>query len=49
MVSRTAKVRLSYWATKLECPVDEYANYENTYVNASGWLDFRRALLIATS
>ena len=24
-----------YWARKLECPVDENANYENTYVCSS--------------
>ena len=23
---------MAYWAQKLECPVDDNANYENTYV-----------------
>jgi hypothetical protein len=32
MAPRTAKERVAYWATKLECPVDDNANYENTYV-----------------
>jgi hypothetical protein len=32
MVSRTAKEKVAYWARNLECPVDENANYENTYV-----------------
>jgi nucleobase:cation symporter-1, NCS1 family len=32
MVSQKTKDRVTYWATKLECPVDENANYENTYV-----------------
>ncbi len=32
MLSQTTKKRVKYWATKLECPVDEDANYENTYV-----------------
>ena len=32
MVSKTTKERVVYWATKLECPVDDNANYENTYV-----------------
>ncbi|CAG8983072.1 hypothetical protein HYALB_00006100 [Hymenoscyphus albidus] len=30
MVSQRTKERISYWANKLECPVDEHANYENT-------------------
>jgi hypothetical protein len=33
MVSQGIKERASYWANKLECPVDEHANYENTYVS----------------
>ena len=32
MVSQATKERVKYWAMKLECPVDENANYENTYV-----------------
>ena len=32
MVSKTTKEKVVYWATKLECPVDDNANYENTYV-----------------
>lgn len=32
MLSQRTKERFSYWANKLECPVDENANYENTYV-----------------
>jgi NCS1 family nucleobase:cation symporter-1 len=32
MVLKTTKERALYWATKLECPVDDNANYENTYV-----------------
>jgi len=27
------KKKVAYWAQKLECPVDENANYENTYVS----------------
>ena len=29
------KDRIWYWAKRLECPVDENANYENTYVRLS--------------
>jgi hypothetical protein len=32
MLSERAKERVAYWGRKLECPVDENANYENTYV-----------------
>jgi hypothetical protein len=32
MLSKTTKEKMVYWATKLECPVDDNANYENTYV-----------------
>jgi hypothetical protein len=35
MVSQRTKERAAYWADKLECPVDEHANYENTYVSSS--------------
>ncbi|RFU32379.1 hypothetical protein B7463_g3981, partial [Scytalidium lignicola] len=31
MVSEKTKKRIAYWAQKLECPVDDDANYENTY------------------
>lgn len=31
MVSKATKEKATYWAAKLECPVDEDANYENTY------------------
>lgn len=36
MVSPLAKPtsNATYWAYKFECPVDENANYENTYVNS---------------
>lgn len=33
MFSRETKEKISYWGAKLECPVDEDANYENTYVS----------------
>ena len=33
MVSESMKERAAFWARKLECPVDEHANYENTYVS----------------
>jgi NCS1 family nucleobase:cation symporter-1 len=39
MVSKTTKERVVYWATKLECPVDDNANYENTYVCTMGFSD----------
>jgi hypothetical protein len=29
------KEKIAYWGAKLECPVDEDANYENTYVSGS--------------
>jgi hypothetical protein len=32
MLSPKTKEKLAYWAKKLECPVDDNANYENTYV-----------------
>jgi nucleobase:cation symporter-1, NCS1 family len=32
MALRATKEKVAYWATKLECPVDENADYENTYV-----------------
>ncbi|KIW27545.1 uncharacterized protein PV07_07273 [Cladophialophora immunda] len=31
MVSDKTKARVKYWAAKLECPVDEERDYENTY------------------
>lgn len=31
MVSQRTKERLKIWARRLECPVDDDANYENTY------------------
>jgi len=31
MVSQKMKAKVAYWAKKLECPVDDNANYENTY------------------
>jgi NCS1 family nucleobase:cation symporter-1 len=33
MFSEKTKRRAAYWGKKLECPVDEDANYENTYVS----------------
>lgn len=33
MFSKATKERAAYWGRKLECPVDENANYENTYVS----------------
>lgn len=33
MVSQKNRERVAYWAAKLECPVDDGANYENTYVS----------------
>jgi NCS1 family nucleobase:cation symporter-1 len=39
MVSKTTKERVVYWATKLECPVDDNANYENTYVCTTDFSD----------
>jgi NCS1 family nucleobase:cation symporter-1 len=38
-VSKTTKERVVYWATKLECPVDDNANYENTYVCSTDLFD----------
>lgn len=35
MVYETTKDKVAHWAIKLECPVDEDANYENTYVSKS--------------
>lgn len=32
-MAKVFKSRLAYWASKLECPVDENANYENTYAS----------------
>lgn len=31
-MSPQTKERLKYWGRKLECPVDDNANYENNYV-----------------
>ncbi|KAI9731221.1 MAG: hypothetical protein M1834_005414 [Cirrosporium novae-zelandiae] len=31
MLSEESKAKAKYWAKRLECPVDENANYENTY------------------
>lgn len=31
MAGETNKSRVSYWAKRLECPVDEDANYRNTF------------------
>ena len=33
MFSKEAKEKIAYWGAKLECPVDDDANYENTYVS----------------
>lgn len=33
MVSEKTKVKAREWAKRLECPVDDNANYENTYVS----------------
>lgn len=35
MLSEKTKDCIWYWAKRLECPVDENANYENTYVRLS--------------
>jgi hypothetical protein len=35
MVHEETKVKARHWAKKLECPVDDNANYENTYVGLS--------------
>jgi hypothetical protein len=35
MFSKETKEKIAYWGTKLECPVDDDANYENTYVSSS--------------
>jgi len=31
MISPKTKAKLSFWARRLECPVDENANYKNTF------------------
>ena len=33
MFSPEIKEKIMNWGAKLECPVDEDANYENTYVS----------------
>jgi NCS1 family nucleobase:cation symporter-1 len=35
MLSPETKKKIAYWGAKLECPVDDNANYENTYVSVS--------------
>ena len=44
MFSRETKEKIAYWGAKLECPVDEDANYENTYVPVSSALEFSQVL-----
>jgi hypothetical protein len=45
MFSEGTKEKLADWGRRLECPVDEDANYENTYVSS---LSFLSCLLICT-
>jgi NCS1 family nucleobase:cation symporter-1 len=33
MFSKETQDKIAVWGTKLECPVDEDANYENTYAS----------------
>ena len=33
MFSKETKEKIAYWGAKLECPFDEDATYENTYVS----------------
>lgn len=35
MTSEKGSSKLSYWAKRLECPVDENATYHNTFVSLS--------------
>ena len=41
MVSQRMKERVAYWSRKLECPVDDNANYENSYVGTILPLEWR--------
>lgn len=49
MVSQRTKERISYWANKFECPVDEDANYENTYVFSQKYSQYLTKRLTRTS